>query len=78
MPATYLAKLTLWRIEWQLYSLVSRKLWDLGRQLPEYYDGQDPGEMCFEIRERLKLEAWERFRTTDMFFVKVGALEDCQ
>ncbi|KAF5022054.1 hypothetical protein F66182_5900 [Fusarium sp. NRRL 66182] len=73
-PVSQLAKLTLWRVEWRLYSLLNEKLWDLGRQLPEYYDDEDPSELCFQTKQRLKEEAWERFRNMDMFFVKVSDL----
>lgn len=72
VPATDLAKLTLWRVEWNLYSLVSPSVWDLGRQLPNYYGGEDPSTINFQTKERLKIEAWERFLSTDMFFVKVS------
>ncbi|KAI5465589.1 hypothetical protein BGZ63DRAFT_411124 [Mariannaea sp. PMI_226] len=69
-----LAKKSLWRVEWKLYSLVSEKLWDLGRQLPDYYGDEDPCSLGFQTKERLKREAWERFLNTDMFFVKVSDL----
>ncbi|KAF4458598.1 hypothetical protein FALBO_14665, partial [Fusarium albosuccineum] len=71
-PVSSLAKLTLWRIEWSLYSLVDEKLWDLGRQLPNYYGEEDPSELRFQTKQRLKQEAWERFLNMNMFFVKVS------
>ncbi|EXA49396.1 hypothetical protein FOQG_00997 [Fusarium oxysporum f. sp. raphani 54005] len=73
-PVTDLAKLSLWRVEWRLYSLLDNKLWDLGRQLPEYYGDEDPSELGFETKQRLKAEAWEKFFNMDMFFVKVSDL----
>ncbi|PCD38149.1 hypothetical protein AU210_006632 [Fusarium oxysporum f. sp. radicis-cucumerinum] len=73
-PVTDLAKLSLWRVEWRLYSLLDDKLWDLGRQLPEYYGDEDPSELGFETKQRLKAEAWEKFFNMDMFFVKVSDL----
>ncbi|KAM0562178.1 hypothetical protein ACHAPJ_002623 [Fusarium lateritium] len=73
-PVSQLAKVTLWRIEWRLYSLVDEKLWDLGRQLPDYYGDEDPSELCFQTKQRLKEEAWQKFLNMDMFFVKVSDL----
>ncbi|KAF4333918.1 nasopharyngeal carcinoma susceptibility LZ16 [Fusarium beomiforme] len=73
-PVTALAKLSLWRVEWRLYSLLDDKLWDLGRQLPEYYGDEDPSELGFQTKQRLKTEAWEKFLNMDMFFVKVSDL----
>lgn len=70
-PVSQLAKMSLWRVEWRLYSLVDDKVWDLGRQLPEYYGDEDPSELCFHTKQRLREEAWEKFRNMDMFFVKV-------
>lgn len=70
-PVTELAKLSLWRVEWRLYSLLDDKLWDLGRQLPEYYGDEDPSELGYGTKQRLKAEAWEKFLNMDMFFVKV-------
>ncbi|KAF4495458.1 nasopharyngeal carcinoma susceptibility LZ16 [Fusarium agapanthi] len=73
-PVTELAKLSLWRVEWRLYSLLDDKLWDLGRQLPEYYGDEDPSEFSYGTKQRLKAEAWEKFLNMDMFFVKVSDL----
>ncbi|KAK7418805.1 hypothetical protein QQX98_003667 [Neonectria punicea] len=74
VPVSALAKKSLWRVEWQLYSLVSEKLWELGLQLPNYYGDEDPRALRFQTKERLKMEAWDRFFNTDMFFVKVSDL----
>ncbi|KAH6896558.1 hypothetical protein B0T10DRAFT_583127 [Thelonectria olida] len=74
VPVSQLAKKSLWRVEWKLYSLVSENLCDLGRQLPEYYGDEDPYSLRFQTKERLKREAWERFLSTDMFFVKLSDL----
>lgn len=71
VPATELAKLTLWRVEWNLYSLVSSAVWDLGIQLPGYYGNEDPSDLSFQAKEQLKREAWEKFCNTEMFFVRV-------
>ncbi|KAF7547986.1 hypothetical protein G7046_g8833 [Stylonectria norvegica] len=73
-PVTELAKITLWKVEWPLYSLQAEKLWDLGLQLPNYYDGEDPAALNIDTKRRLKEEAWQRFSKLDMFFVKVSDL----
>lgn len=73
-PVSRLAKITLWRVEWDLYSLTSEKYWDLGLQLPGYYGDDGPGSMSFKTKQRLKQAAWERFLNTDMFFVKLSEL----
>lgn len=71
VPVTTLAKKSLWRVEWRMYSLISEKLWELGQQLPDYYGEEDPCALRFQTKERLRMEAWERFLHTNMFFVKV-------
>lgn len=73
-PVSHLAKITLWRTEWELYSLLSEKYWDIGQQLPDYYNGEDPAAMSFQTKQRLKQAAWERFAATQMFFVKLSEL----
>ncbi|KAJ3495710.1 hypothetical protein NLG97_g3197 [Lecanicillium saksenae] len=73
-PVSRLAKITLWRTEWELYSLLSEKYWDIGQQLPDYYAGEDPSAMSFQTKQKLKQAAWERFAATDMFFVKLSEL----
>ena len=67
-----LAKITLWRVESLLYSLLDKKTWDLGQQLPNYYEGGSPVLMTLPARERLREAAWERFRSMDLFFVRVS------
>ena len=70
---SHYAKVTLWRVEAQLYALTEDKTWDLGRQLPGYYRGAEtPLGMPFQAREGLRQAAWERFRDMDLFFVKVS------
>ncbi|KND95179.1 Protein HOS4 [Tolypocladium ophioglossoides CBS 100239] len=69
-PVSKLAKLTIWRTEGPRYALTSHLLWDLGRQLPGYYGVEDPATLGVGAREQLNKAAWERFLTTDMFFVK--------
>ncbi|KAJ2967443.1 hypothetical protein NQ176_g9659 [Zarea fungicola] len=73
-PVSRLAKITLWRTEWELYSLLSEKYWDIGQQLPDYYNDQHPASMSFQTKQQLKQAAWERYEATDMFFVKLSDL----
>ncbi|RDA90305.1 hypothetical protein CP533_3340 [Ophiocordyceps camponoti-saundersi (nom. inval.)] len=72
-PANSLSKLSIWRSEWPFWSLRPDHLWDLGRQIPGYYE-KDPKDMDHDSFERLRIEGWERFRNMDMFFVKVSDL----
>lgn len=71
VSAGHLAKLTLWRTDAGLYALTDDKVLDLGRQLPGYYGSEKPSELRPQTRERLRREAWELFKRTDLFFVKV-------
>ena len=48
-------------------------MWDLGRQLPDYYHGQSPRKMGPMLR-KLESDAKERFLAMDLFFVKVWLL----
>lgn len=75
MPASYLAKVTLWRIEARLYTLLDHKTWDLGEQLPgDYYGAKGPMKMTVQSQQDLRQAAWERFRDMDLFFVKVSCV----
>lgn len=74
VPVSRLGKLTIWRTEWPRYSLLSEKLWDLGRQLPGYYGDDDPSTLNFRAKETLKKAAWDRFLATELFFVKLSDL----
>lgn len=74
IPVSRLGKITVWRTEWSRYSLLAEKLWDLGRQIPGYYGDEDPATMNFHAKEALKKAAWERFLSTDLFFVKLSDL----
>jgi hypothetical protein len=72
LPVSELAKKSIWRVEGERYALTMPSVYDLGRQLPEYYGpGVDPDRMTHDILERLRREAREKFLHTDMFFVKV-------
>lgn len=74
VDAGLLAKMTLWRTDAGLYALTDDKVLDLGRQLPGYYGNEKPSELRPQTRERLRREAWELFKNTDLFFVKVSSL----
>lgn len=70
-PVSMIAKRIIWRLETDRYALTEPDLYDLGKQLPDYYGGADPDAMSYQVVERLRGEAWEKFSATDMFFVKV-------
>jgi hypothetical protein len=58
-------------LESDRYALTTPTLFDLGEQLQDYYQGQDPQHMSYAELEKLRGEAWEKFAAMDMFFVKV-------
>lgn len=66
-----LAKVSIWRLESDRYALTLPSTFDLGVELPGYYEGADPNVMATDEMLRLRGEAWDRFLQTDMFFVKV-------
>lgn len=71
VAASHIAKRTIWRLESDRYALTTPGLYDLGRQLPGYYEEEDPERMSYRVIEKLRGEAWELFSSLDMFFVKV-------
>ncbi|EFX00124.1 histone deacetylase complex subunit [Grosmannia clavigera kw1407] len=71
-PVSIIAKRIIWRLETDRYALTEPDLYDLGKQLPDYYEGSDPDTMSYQVVERLRGEAWEKFSATDMFFVKAS------
>ncbi|KAL1882016.1 hypothetical protein VTK73DRAFT_2998 [Phialemonium thermophilum] len=73
IPVSNIAKRTIWRLESDRYALTTPSLFDLGRQLPNYY-GEDPERMSYRAIERLRGEAWDKFLAMDMFFVKASEL----
>lgn len=73
IPVSELAKISIWRLEADRYALTLPGTFDLGHQLPEYYgEGVDPHTMSSEVMLRLRMEAWDKFLQTEMFFVKVS------
>ncbi|KAK0722382.1 hypothetical protein B0T26DRAFT_739637 [Lasiosphaeria miniovina] len=72
IPVSPLAKRIIWRLESDRYALTTPSLYELGKQLPDYYGNEDPGRMSYRIIERLRGEAWEKFAAMDMFFVKAS------
>jgi hypothetical protein len=71
IPVSMIAKKVIWRLESDRYALTSPCLYDLGRQLPGYYGGENPETASYRLIERLRGEAWPPFSAMDMFFVKV-------
>ncbi|KAL2018827.1 hypothetical protein VTK56DRAFT_385 [Thermocarpiscus australiensis] len=72
IPVSPLAKRVIWRLESDRYALTTPSLYELGKQLPEYYEGNDPQRMGYDVIERLRAEAWEKFAAMDMFFVRAS------
>ncbi|KAK0737031.1 hypothetical protein B0T21DRAFT_410501 [Apiosordaria backusii] len=72
IPVSQTAKRIIWRLESDRYALTTPSLYELGRQLPDYYEGHDPEQMGYLTLERLRNEAWEKFSAMDMFFVKAS------
>ncbi|TPX11169.1 uncharacterized protein E0L32_000987 [Thyridium curvatum] len=74
IPVSMIAKKTIWRLEADRYALTTQNLFDIGKQLPDYYEGHDPDTMSYTIIERLRKEAWPLFASLEMFFVKASEL----
>ncbi|KAL8400330.1 hypothetical protein RB594_000637 [Gaeumannomyces avenae] len=74
VPVSRIAKIVIWRLESDRYAMTTPNLYDLGLQLPGYYDGEDPEKLAYRTVERLRQEAMERFLEMDMFFVKASEL----
>lgn len=68
------AKKIIWRLEADRYALTSPSLFDIGNNVPNYYQGEDPDRMRFAMMDKLRAEAWEKFSAMDLFFVKVREL----
>jgi hypothetical protein len=74
VPVSPVAKKVIWRLEADRYALTSPNLYELGRDIPGYYLGEDPENMSFGIMESLRAEAWDRFSNLSLFFVKASEL----
>ncbi|KAK5664190.1 hypothetical protein OQA88_406 [Cercophora sp. LCS_1] len=71
-PASFIAKRAIWRVESDRYALTTPALYELGKQLPEYYGAEGPEYMPFDYAARLRREAWEKFAAMELFFVKAS------
>ncbi|KAK4216106.1 hypothetical protein QBC37DRAFT_103922 [Rhypophila decipiens] len=72
IPVSLIAKRTIWRLEADRYALTSPSLYELGKQIQGYYGEDSPERMSYRATEKLRGEAWEKFSTMDMFFVKAS------
>ncbi|KAF4121220.1 Ankyrin repeat [Geosmithia morbida] len=74
VPASHLAKASLWRVESRLYTLTDPDLWEIGCQLPGYYGPGRSGSrgLAPEAHQALVVAARERFFNMDLFFVKAS------
>ncbi|KAL2201288.1 hypothetical protein P885DRAFT_65559 [Corynascus similis CBS 632.67] len=72
IPVSPIAKRALWRLESDRYALTTPSLFELGEQLQDYYQGNDPRRLGYRTLESLRADAWEKFAAMDMFFVKAS------
>ncbi|KAL2145996.1 hypothetical protein VTI28DRAFT_5653 [Corynascus sepedonium] len=72
IPVSPIAKRALWRLESDRYALTTPSLFELGEQLEDYYQGNDPRRLGYRTLESLRADAWEKFAAMDMFFVKAS------
>ncbi|KAI3395285.1 hypothetical protein diail_1483 [Diaporthe ilicicola] len=54
--------------------LIDADEWDLGRQLPGYYFGKEPGQLSFKEKRQLQESSKLKFMDMDLFFVKLSDL----
>ncbi|KKY32705.1 putative ankyrin repeat protein [Diaporthe ampelina] len=54
--------------------LIDADEWDLGRQLPGYYLGKEPGQLSFKEKRQLQESSKLKFMNMDLFFVKLSDL----
>lgn len=71
VKASNIAKKVIWRLENERYALTQGKLYELGEQLPGYFDG-NPHKMHYKQLEKLRGEAAKLFFDMDLWFVKVS------
>lgn len=74
IPVSRIAKIVIWRVEADRYSLTSPNLYELGRQLPKYYGDENFDKLSYKTIEKLRNEARQRFLDMDLFFVKASDL----
>ncbi|KAL2135545.1 hypothetical protein VTI74DRAFT_8151 [Chaetomium olivicolor] len=72
IPVSLLAKRVIWRLESDRYALTTPALFELGEQLPDYYEGNDPHRMGYRTLEQFRAKAWEKFAAMEMFFVRAS------
>ncbi|CAK7213760.1 hypothetical protein SCUCBS95973_001908 [Sporothrix curviconia] len=72
LPASTVAKQAIWHLEADRFSLTDPDLYDLGRQLPGLYGGQDPRKISTPDWLALRNGTRDMFLATEMFFVKAS------
>ncbi|KAK3357429.1 hypothetical protein B0T25DRAFT_589702 [Lasiosphaeria hispida] len=72
IPASYVAKRIIWRLESDRFALTLPNLYELGKQIPEYYGDVEPERMSYRVTEGLRADAWKKFVQMDTFFVKAS------
>lgn len=71
VKASNIAKKVIWRLENERYALTQGKLYGLGMQLPDYFEG-NPHQMGYKQLEKLRGEAAKLFFDMDLWFVKAS------
>ncbi|TLD12600.1 uncharacterized protein PgNI_03151 [Pyricularia grisea] len=74
VPVSRIAKIVIWRVEADRYSLTSPNLYDLGKRLPSYYGKENLDKLSYKTIEKLRNEARQKFLDMDLFFVKASDL----
>ncbi|UNI14140.1 hypothetical protein JDV02_000805 [Purpureocillium takamizusanense] len=71
VPATKVAKISVWRTEGGRYALTAGQLWEIGRQAHDCCGGKDPTNFDPLGLAQHRKDTLEKFLAMDMFFVKV-------
>ncbi|KAH7041109.1 uncharacterized protein B0I36DRAFT_260682 [Microdochium trichocladiopsis] len=71
VKASNIAKKVIWRLENERYALTQGKLYGLGMQLPDYFEG-NPLQMGYKQLEKLRGDAAKLFFDMDLWFVKAS------
>ncbi|KAK0711185.1 hypothetical protein B0H67DRAFT_602009 [Lasiosphaeris hirsuta] len=72
IPTSYAAKRIIWRLESDRFALTLPNLYELGKQIPDYYGDVEPERMSYRVTEGLRADAWKKFVQMDTFFVKAS------
>jgi len=74
IPASELAKKTLWRVESERYAMITAGLRRHNQAFLDNVDTSTGKQVSFSAMEKLRAEALNQFLALDLFFVKVCSL----